>query len=55
MHWLADVSLLPRLTTCVTLSLIAAFLSYRYIEKPLIASATKPEPEQKQRDIAYQH
>lgn len=54
MHWLADIPILPRLTTCVTLSLIAAFLSFRYIEKPLMTNAAKPEAEQLQSEMAYQ-
>lgn len=45
MHWLADIPLVPRVLTCVTVSLIVAYLSYRYLEQPL-TSAPKGRGEQ---------
>ncbi|MCQ4253478.1 acyltransferase family protein [Stutzerimonas stutzeri] len=39
MSWLDGQPLLPRVAVCVTMSLIVAGLSYRYIERPLMDGA----------------
>jgi len=39
MSWLDDQPLLPRVAVCLTMSLIVAGLSYRYIERPLMEGA----------------
>ena len=44
MHWLDDQPVLPRVALCVTVSLIVAGLSYRYIERPLTDGAVSREP-----------
>ena len=44
MHWLDDQPVLPRVALCVTVSLIVAGLSYRYIERPLTEGAVSREP-----------
>lgn len=43
MHWLSDIPLLPRVATCLSVSLIVAYLSYRYLEQPSASSATAAE------------
>jgi peptidoglycan/LPS O-acetylase OafA/YrhL len=39
MSWLDDQPLLARVAVCITVSLIVAGLSYRYIERPLMDGA----------------